>query len=235
MPDLIEEYRRNKLEILGKLITSLAHEIRNPLSAIKLNLDFLEMSKDELNEEMIESVKHSQEAAERIQYLIDNLLNFARDKGEEVRKSLNEIAETAVELQTVKARSKNINLVKQFDYSVNNFKVPEKEILQVVLNLISNAIEACRPKRKVVVRTFKSHSENSELVVLEVEDEGIGIKPEDKNKIFKEFFTTKQDGTGLGLYVCKSIVEKYDAKIDFESIYKVGTKFKISFTTGGKE
>jgi len=232
MPDIIEKFRRNKLEILGKLITSIAHEIRNPLSAIKLNLDFLEMSKDELNEELIESVKHSQEATERIQYLIDNLLNFARDKGEEVRKSLNQIAETAIELQTVKARSKNIHLVKQFDFSINSFKVPEKEILQVVLNLISNAIEACRPKRRVIIRTYKIVEKEKQKAVLEVEDEGIGIKPEDKNKIFQEFFTTKKDGTGLGLYVCKSIVNKFNAEIDFESKYQVGTKFKISFNIG---
>ncbi len=229
-----EEFKRNKLELLGKLIVSLAHEIRNPLSAIKLNLDFLEMSKDELDEELIESIKHSQEAADRIKYIIENLLNFARDSKDEETNSLNFVAAQAVELTHVKARSKDVKLIKQFEQEAQQCLVHEKKILQVVINLLTNAIEACDEHGRVVIRTFSEKGASGSIeYFLTVEDNGVGIKEEDKERIFDDFFTTKESGTGLGLHVCKNILNEQNAKISFESKYGVGTKFIISFSKGG--
>ncbi len=230
-----EEYKRNKLELLGKLIVSLAHEIRNPLSAIKLNLDFLEMSRDELDDELVESIKHSQEAADRIKYLIENLLNFAREaEDKETTNSLNYVAEQAVELTKVKARSKDVKIIKQFEEEAGECRVHEKKILQVVLNLLTNAIEACDKHGRVVIRTFKNRNQDGEWeYYLTVEDNGVGIKDGDKEKIFDDFFTTKENGTGLGLHVCKNILKEQNANISFESKYGEGTTFIVSFK-GGK-
>ncbi len=230
-----EELRRNKLELLGKLIVSLAHEIRNPLSAIKLNLDFLEMSKDELDDELVESIKHSQEAAERIKYMVENLLNFARETKEDDFNSLNFIAGQAVELTKVKARSKDVKIVKQFEQEADACKLPEKKILQVVINLLTNAIEACTEHGRVIIRTFKRKNEREQNeYFLTVEDNGVGIKEEEKEKIFEDFYTTKKNGTGIGLHVCKNIIEEEKGKITFESKYGEGTKFIVSFTQGEK-
>lgn len=225
-----EELKRNKLELLGKLIVSLAHEIRNPLSAIKLNLDFLEMSRDELDDELVESIKHSQEAADRIKYLVESLLNFARESAEDEFAPLNFIAAQAVELTKVKARSKNVKVIKQFEQEAESCHVHEKKLLQVVLNLITNAIEACDENGRVVIRTYvEKDKDGKPKYYLAVEDNGIGIKEEDKAKIFDDFYTTKKDGTGLGLHVCKNILKEQNAEISFESKYGEGTVFVISF------
>jgi len=79
----IEELRQNKLELLGKLVAGLGHEVRNPLSAIRLNLDYMEMFSDELAPDIVDSINSSKEALQRIESLINTILNFVKDKIDE--------------------------------------------------------------------------------------------------------------------------------------------------------
>jgi len=223
----------NKLKLLGKLTASLFHEIRNPLSAIKLNLDLIKMHESELNPEVMESVCDCEKAAERIQDLTDNILNYAR-RSNNINEniSLSEISKLAIQLLTVKASKRNINLVGNFHPGNLTIYANENKMLQVILNLANNAIDSCERHGTVKIHTdINSEGQN----ILMVEDNGCGISDEDQKRIFEDFFTKKKHGTGLGLSVCKLILDDIGAKLSFKSQLNIGTTFLITFAKNESE
>lgn len=231
-----DQIQNNKLQILGKLTASLIHEIRNPLSAIQLNLDYLKMLKEELPAEAINSVDDCNEAMQRIQSLIEMLLEFSRKPNAELnQESLNDVTLNAIEIMKENARFKNVAIEQDLSDDVSDFTVPKNKILQVMLNLITNGIDSCAANGKLSIRTYKKCDSGKPGVFWEVADNGVGISDENKEKIFNDFFTSKIKGTGLGLSVCKMLLEEYDAHLDFESELNKGSRFFIKFnynTTG---
>jgi len=224
---LTEEIQNNKLKILGKLAASLTHEIRNPLSALKLNLQYLNMSIDKFSEEEAECIKASLDAVERIQILVDNTLTFSRNKSQESAAfELNYVVKQAIEMVQNTAARKSIDINTSFSPDIPKLKFNKDKILQVVLNLITNAIEASKTNSEIFIST-KLNPDGS--VILEVKDHGIGIGENDKSKIFNDFYTNKKNGTGLGLSVCKMLLDEIGADIDFTSEINVGTKFFVTF------
>jgi signal transduction histidine kinase len=224
---LKNEIQNNKLLILGKLAAGLAHEIRNPLSAIQLELESMEMAKDELTDEVMDSISMCKEATERIKNIIETTLVFSR-RGVKtnLNNNLNEIAEQTISLVLPLVRQKNIKISSELKDNLPLLTINKNRILQVTINLVTNAIEACENGGLVKIRT-KSSKNND--VYFEVSDNGPGIKDEEKEKIFSDFFTTKKSGTGLGLTVCKSIVEDQNAEIGFKSEFGSGSTFFIKF------
>ncbi len=224
---MTEEIQNNKLKILGKLAASLTHEIRNPLSALKLNLQYLNMSIDKFSEEEAECIKASLDAVERIQILVDNTLTFSRNKSQESAAfELNYVVKQAIEMVQNTAARKSIDINTSFSPDIPKLKFNKDKILQVVLNLITNAIEASKTNSEIFIST-KLNPDGS--VILEVKDHGIGIGENDKSKIFNDFYTNKKNGTGLGLSVCKMLLDEIGADIDFTSEINVGTKFFVTF------
>ena len=231
-----DELQNNKLQILGKLAATLVHEIRNPLSAIKLNLDFIKLCSGELPSEIDQSVNSCLDAAGRMQMLVENLLGFSRKSSNcDEKTSLNSVADIAVSIMQNNAKISNIKIEKKFDYEIEDLVFDKNKILQVILNLITNAIEASSPDSIIIVKTYYEKADDKKLIILEVEDRGTGIKEDDKKKIFGDFFTGKQNGTGLGLGVCKRILDEYGATIDFESSLGKGTRFFIRFNVPNME
>ena len=216
----------NKLQILGKLSASLTHEIKNPLSVLKLNLDYLKMSKENYDQETNECIDASLEAADIINQLIHNTLEFSRkDKNEFDSCNLNNIIKKSITITRGIANKRNINIEINLSESLKKIRVNETNILQVFVNIISNAIEASEIDSTIIIN---SYSEN-EKVCAEVIDEGIGIHEKDMEKIFDEFYTNKKNGTGLGLHVCKSILENHSASFSLTNNDGKGTKFKVEF------
>ena len=226
------DIQNNKLRILGKLTASLIHEIRNPLSAIKLNLDLIKMEEN-LSDDVLESVEDSLSATDRIEYMVDSLLSFARvvTHGRE-NISLNKITLNAVDLLAVKATKYGVQIKHELDENLIHVYADENKLLQVILNLITNAIESCEENNrgKIIVRTSYVSDKDGGKIYWVVEDNGVGISVEDQGKIFEDFYTSKENGTGLGLSVCKMLINEQHAEIDFESKLEVGTKFKITFS-----
>jgi signal transduction histidine kinase len=222
-----DNIQENKLNLVGKLTASLIHEIRNPLSAIKLNLDYLKMIETQLPEEAIESVDMCKDAFSRIQYLIDNMLTFTRRniKNQSIC-SLNEITNSAVSIMHYNAERKNVKLIVNLEEELSQSCFDKGKLLQVFLNLITNAIESCESHGCVSIKTY---SENGNIVVWEITDTGVGISDEDKKKIFEDFFTSKEKGTGLGLSVCRMILQEYHTDLNFESKLGEGSRFFIKF------
>ncbi len=225
------EIQNNKLHLLGKLTASLIHEIRNPLSVIKLNLDLIKMD-EEISDEVLESVVDSQAATSRIEYMADNLLSFARvvSHGKE-HFLINQLSSDAIELLSVKANKYGVSITTKYSENLPQVFADKNKILQIFLNLITNAIESCEENlgENILISIKILEENNSAKIIWSIADDGIGISEGNKIKIFEDFYTSKENGTGLGLSVCKSLSLEQSAQIDFESELGVGTTFKIIF------
>lgn len=226
-----ENVQSNKLQIMGKLTASLLHEIRNPLSAIKLGIAHLKMLEEELPEEANETIQASSEALDRIQELVENVLDFSRRGiNNIVPCSINRITENSIQIVNGSAIKSKINISKNFDETLPEILVEKNKVLQVFINLLSNAIEAIENEKKggnIFVSTFMEHETGK--VVWSIADDGTGISETDKEKIFNDFFTLKKTGTGLGLSVCKNILNDYKSDLCFESEKGKGTTFYVKF------
>lgn len=223
---LTDKVHENRLQILGKLAASLTHEIKNPLSVLKLNLDYLKLSKEKFDEETIECIDSSLEAAEIINQLVHNTLELSRrNKNSFDNHNLNDIIEKALNITKGLASKKGIAFELNLDESIDLINANETNILQVFVNLISNGIEASQENSRIKINTLQ----NDTKILAEVIDEGIGIIEEDMDKIFDEFYTNKENGTGLGLSVCKTILDEHNAKITVSNKSEKGTQFKIEF------
>ncbi len=223
----VDTVQDDKLKLLGKLSASLVHDLRNPLSVIKLNLDYLKMVENELPSEANESVVVCLDALERIQYLIDDILTFTRKNFNDKKAcSINGITKSAYDIMRTNAERKNIKMVLQLDPSDFVGYYDKSKLLQVFINLITNAIESCNTNGEIKIKTY---SEGANYLIWEIRDNGIGIREENKGKIFQDFYTNKEKGTGLGLSVCKMLLEESNAVLDFESTYGAGTRFFIKF------
>jgi len=225
------EIQNNKLNLIGKLTASLIHEIRNPLSVIKLNLDLIK-AENNLSSDVIESVDDSLSATYRIEYMIDNLLSFARvvTSGRE-HFCLNKITLNAIDLLAIKANKYGINIETDFEENIVHIYADKNKLLQILLNLITNAIESYEKnvKGKIIIKTFLSEENETQKIHWIIQDNGVGIAESVKSKIFEDFYTSKENGTGLGLSVCKMLADEQGAEIDFESKFGHGTTFKITF------
>jgi len=223
---LSSDIQNNKLQILGKLAASLAHEIRNPLSALKLNLDYLNLSKNELAEDLIESIEACKEATNRIQIIMESTLDFARKSHNELDSySLSELCARAIVLLEGAAKKKNIEIILQNDPDLPTINIDKNKIIQVIVNLINNAIDASYNNSKIEVNIYGE----KDNLVLSVKDYGVGIKEEDKSKIYNDFYTNKETGTGLGLSVCRMILKEFNAELSFESKEFEGSCFFVKF------
>lgn len=232
-----EYTQKNKLEILGKLTASLAHEMRNPLSAIKMNLAFMKMSSENLPEDINDSVKDCMQSADMIESLIENILSFSRRKREETTQiSLNAVTNRAIDLSIPKANNRRIKIEKKLAENLSDIEFNHSHLLQVFLNLIGNAIEACDDLTGyITIETISENNDEEEVVIWRITDNGVGIEDQNKDKIFGEFFTNKESGTGLGLTVTKSILEEYHAHLNFSSTYGEGTTFEVRFQNKKRE
>lgn len=227
MKDLVQE---NKLLLLGKLTAGLVHEIRNPLSAIKLNLDYMKMAKDDLPTDLQEIVCESLDAFDQVNFLIEDVLDFTRKPTEKSHQAcVNNVTERCLKIISTTARTKGVTILKQFQENIPLLNVNKNKLMQVLLNLINNAIEASKEKSNIVLRSSMKNYDGSNYIVWEVQDFGIGVKPEDKEKILAGFFTTKSNGHGIGLGVCKMLTEEIKGNLSFESEYGTGTTFSVKF------
>ncbi len=227
-----KDIQKNKVLLLGKLFATLAHEIRNPLSVLKINLELLDIPKSGSEElEFRESISTSKEAVDRIETLVAQTMDFLRGGAEgKSRVDLKEVAENACKFLLYRANRDKIELIKEFEDNLPQIIANKNEILQIVINLVNNAMDAIPDGGYIKIKLFSTDSE----VILEVEDNGIGIETDKQNKIFDEFFTTKTGGTGLGLSVCSEIAMKNNAELDFNSRYGKGTSFFVRFKNNGE-
>jgi signal transduction histidine kinase len=217
-----------RLNMLARLAASVAHEIRNPLNAIVINLEVLKNTIEQLPPKSLEKandyVKILSEELKRLSNSLDNFLGLANPI-EAVRSNveINQILMGAMALMRHQAEQNGIEIQEELDGSTIYVEGNADQLKQAFLNLILNAIEAMPAGGQLHVRTRKSPG----LGIIEIEDTGIGIPEEIQDDIFDFYFTTKEKGTGLGLPIVARIVEFHRGSIDFETIEDEGTKFTV--------
>lgn len=210
-----------KLAALGKMAAILAHEIKTPLTSIKMNSDILYESL-ELNNENKSSFEIIKKEIERLNNLAKDVLQFSKKLS--ISKSEFNLKSFAVDVFTnlkIKATLKNFKMINEIE-EIMIFADREK-LNQVFINLIENAIEASVQEGQI-----KFSSSSSELFhVLQIEDNGSGIKNEIRDEIFEPFYTSKASGTGLGLAVTKKIIEEHGWEIELLKSEPGSTIFNI--------
>ena len=215
--------RAEHLATLGELATGLAHEIRNPLAGIAGVIEIIgrDLPPTSPARSVVREVR--QEIA-RINHIVTDLLQTARPHPPRVRKSdLNTTVEHAVMLGRQQALAKSIEILLQKDPSLPPVEHDSDQIHQVLLNLLLNALQAIEQDGKIRV-TVKLQGK---MAAVEVSDNGRGIAPEHLPNIFRPFYTTKGDGTGLGLSLARRIVEDHHGRIDVTSAVGKGSAFTV--------
>ncbi len=228
--NMLEEAQRQliqteKMAVLGKLSSGIAHEIKNPLSIITQGIYFLE-KKSPQDKDLQETIVMIKEAAERINHIITRLLEFARASHLTFHPyGICAIIEEGISLVENQAHLRNIEIERVYpeeDIIVN----ADKTLLsQVFLNLATNSLDAISHEGKITIRVEKEN----DFCKIEFSDTGCGISEEDIGKIFDPFYTKKREGkgTGLGLSIVALIISKHKGKIEVRSKPGVGTKFTI--------
>ena len=207
--------RAEKMAAIGELAASVAHEIRNPLSSIRGFAQYLQHflknnpQEQEYTRMMIGEV-------DRVNRVVTDLLTFARPM-DAIRKMTNikELIKKTVSLTKTDAESKKVCVTASVQGSDNDFQLDENQMLQVLLNLLLNAIQAVESFGHIEIG-YNIDADDNKLEIW-IEDDGIGVPAEKTSRIFEPFFTTRQKGTGLGLSIVRKIVENHNGEIMLQS------------------
>jgi len=235
--ELEEDLKRaDRLAMVGTLAAGLAHEIRNPLGGIKGAAQLLRRNLDH-DPSLIEYTNIMTREVDRVNLLIEQLLDLSRPaKLDIVPLNIHEVLEDVLLLELQTKSQATITIKKLFDPSLPPIRGDRNRLMQVFLNLVKNACQAMNGSGTVTVTTrveadiyFRGQGAGrSQFIWVEIEDEGAGIKDEDLLHIFSPFFTTKNNGTGLGLAVCYRIVKEHGGIIRVDSTEGKGSTFKVS-------
>jgi PAS domain S-box-containing protein len=215
-----------RLSSLGELTAGVAHELRNPLAGIKINTQMMSRKKDlpEMERRLVEG---TQEGIEKIQKIVDDMLDFAKPKAAHFKEEeINEVVERSLAIFQPKLNKGNISAVFERGENLPRVRVDVHQIQQVLINLMLNAIQAMDGGGTLTIRTFP---ENGGGVGIEVRDTGTGIREFHLKKIFDPFFTTKSEGTGLGLSISLKILENHGAAMDVMSEEGAYSLFALHF------
>lgn len=209
-------WQQEKLASVGTLAAGLAHEIRNPLNGAQLHVSFLErgLKKAGAEPDMIEAVHVVGDEIKRLAALVTEFLDFARPRPPQLKPiAVRALAERVVQLMLAKAAAANVNVSLDLPIRDAELNVDPAKVEQMLLNLMTNAMEALAPSGGEVTMRVRRQPRS---VFFEVEDDGPGI-PSANSPIFDPFFSTKPDGTGLGLSITYRIATDHRGTIVVES------------------
>jgi len=224
--------RSEKLAALGQLAAGIAHEIRNPLTSINILIHSLTENLPTKNSHW-EDLKVIEEEILRINEIVDQFLRFAKPASPLFEKAdLIPIFEETLQLLRPQIERGGISVQKEFE-SLPRATVDKEQMKQVILNLLMNAIQAMPKAGRLGLSDRMSR--DGHWVELTIQDSGIGIPPEDIDKLFDPFFSTKEGGIGLGLSIAHRIIDQHHGKIEVESKPGKGTLFTISLPISSEE
>jgi two-component system, NtrC family, sensor histidine kinase HydH len=218
-----ELQRSERLAALGKMAAGVAHELRNPLSSIK-GLAVLLKSQLVASGSTVETADILVKEVERLNRSIGELLDYAKPgQLEREPTAIDEIIKKTVSLVQVDAESYKISIVQGLAADLPLVHVDQDKLNQVLLNLLLNAIQAMPNGGVLTVKT----EHDGGMVVISVRDSGVGIPPENLQRVFDPYFTTKSNGTGLGLALSAKIVEEHGGTIKIFSTPHEYTEIKV--------
>jgi len=214
---------RERLAYIGQLTTLLAHEIRNPLSSVKMNVQILSeklnlSGNDRRRMEIVES------DIKKLETILEEVLNFAKPMKLSLEPAdVDEIVEEVLSTVDDRIRDKHISVKRNLNRSLPKILLDRGKIEQAILNIVLNAIDASKPNGNLKVITEIGKVLEEQMIKITISDNGIGIEEEHLRNIFEPFYTTKLQGTGLGLTNVKKIVEAHGGFIRVDSALGRGT------------
>ena len=228
------------LAAIGRLAGGVAHEINTPLASIALRAERLRKNAEDPSLRAIPAFRDFPRHLEaidadvsRCETIVASLLDFSRSRPPEARETdLGALAEAAVALVGYQMKLKQVELSLRSRAALPTIQADDGQLRQVIVGLLMNALDAVGPGGHVVVETDR---DGEDRVRLTVADDGIGIPPENRDKIFSPFFTTKPvgSGMGLGLAVCHGIVTAHGGEIRVDSEVGRGTRVSMALPIGG--
>ena len=220
-----------RLASIGQLASSIAHEIRNPLAAIKMNIQILSktLKVDRFDQERLEIAETE---IKRLDRFLQDMLHFARPVKMEIYPNFVwDVMDECVALLADRLKHANIKVVCNRSTAVGKIPLDFGKMEEVFLNIMINSLDAMPRGGKIEVFACESQSSGESVLLVEIRDNGIGIPPNQLPMIFEPFFSTKTEGVGLGLSNVKKIVEAHRGAIEVESRINTGTSFKITLPT----
>ena len=241
-----------KLKAIGQLASGVAHEMRNPIGIIMQGVGYLEQIIPLGAKEPHETLSIIKESAQRADRIVISLLDFSKATKLELHpENISSILESSLIL--VKTELKNVEVIRKIKENLPKVLVDKNKLTQVFINLFMNAIHAMPEGGKIAIRSFvkqleevknsiderpgDSFTAGEKVVVVEVEDSGMGISEENLKKIFDPFFTTKGPGkgTGLGLSISRNIIIMHKGLIEVKSQVGKGTRIIITLRISKEE
>lgn len=212
-----------RLATLGELMAGVAHEVRNPLTAIKGYVQIMkQQASDPIHQEYIAIILKETQSINRV---IQQLLDFARPRqGHWQRVSLNQLIEECLVLIQTTGLQARIDIDTELATDLEEIDADGELIRQVILNLLINAVQAISARGHIQIRTWQIDDKRQAVMI---RDNGCGIPPQNKSKIFDPFFTTKASGTGLGLALSQRIINAHQGDIQLSSDAEQGTTFTL--------
>jgi PAS domain S-box-containing protein len=226
-------YESQKLAAVGQLSAGIAHEVRNPLSSIKMSLQILEKRiKPSGND--LKRFRIAQREVEHLEKLVNDVLIFARPSAPKKEPSdIKGILDHALAMAEKSLSDKRIKVIKRFEKKIPLIESDPAMLEQTFLNVYHNAIDAMETEGTLLI-SAKRLSHDKEHVIVEIDDNGCGIDKEDLAHLFNPFFTKKRYGTGLGLSQVKKIIELHGGTVEILSKRGEGTRFRVTLPIGTK-
>jgi two-component system NtrC family sensor kinase len=217
--------QHEKMAAMGQMAAGVAHEISNPLANIHGVLQLVERYPDRMTADVIDSLR---EQAKRIDRIIRQMAYFAHPAETCWELTpINELVEQSLGMIRFDHRIRQVELVRNLSPTAGEASLMRHALHQVLVNIIINALDAVtgRPEPRLELATRREEK----WCVIEISDNGRGIKPENLERIFEPFFTTKPvgEGTGLGLSISYSLIERHGGRFEVESTVGEGTTFSI--------
>ncbi len=220
--------RSMKFGVVANLASSISHEIKNPLSSLAIHAEILNVRLKELktsNSEVLDkSLSVLQNEVKRLNRIISQFFNLVRIKKADLNQiNINTLINDILELIGQQAIERAITIETDLSKTLERIYGDPDQLKQVFLNIILNAFQAIDHEGTTKIKTHQDGSK----VVIEISDDGGGMSKGIQERIFELYFTTKKDGGGIGMSICKNIIEAHEGKISFESILEKGTTFFI--------
>lgn len=214
--------QQEKQSAFGLLAAGIAHEVGNPLAGISSVIQLL--NRREVDDYTREQYQTVDDQLRRIQRTLRELIDFSRPATlERSQCHLQEVIDAALNIAKYYKRRKNKQIVTNFGEDLPKLNVVRDQLVQIFLNLILNAMDATAEGGTIEMTTRREEA----WLRLSIRDDGHGIAEADRSRLFQPYFTTKETGTGLGLFVCKLIVERNDGQIELTETSPRGTTFSV--------
>lgn len=228
--DEMRRLMRERLSAIGEVVSSVAHEINNPLATVAVSAEGLlkRVREGRFNPSLFESyLGIIREEIDRSRKITGGMLSFVRkndSKKEDI--DIHEVLNKTLEMLSFQGQLSNIEVLKDYQKEIGMIRGNEGELRQVFLSIINNAIEAMDMKGKIKLETENRENE----VSVKISDTGPGVPVSRLERIFAPFFTTRSEkgGTGLGLFIAKKIIEENGGRIDVSSDEGKGAVFTIT-------